>query len=161
MLVRALLLSLCLCVSATAQQNAGIPQNAEWRQPFPAFRMIGNVYWVGTYDLSTYLITTDAGHILINTGFGDTVPLPAKLERLARLQSRQRAIQEQRNRRFLGRTVEVLVEGKSKRDPSRWTGRTADNRIVHFGADTAAGRLEHVRIAQTTPYFLYGAPVAT
>ena len=93
--------------------------------------------------------------------FGDTVPLPAKLERLARLQSRQRAIQEQRNRRFLGRTVEVLVEGKSKRDPSRWTGRTADNRIVHFGADTAAGRLEQVRVAQTTPYFLYGAPVAT
>ena len=74
MLVRALLLSLCLCASATAQQNSGIPQNAEWRQPFPAFKMIGNVYWVGTYDLSTYLITTDAGHILINTGFEDTVP---------------------------------------------------------------------------------------
>lgn len=68
MLVRALLLSLCLCASATAQQNA------EWRQPFPPFKMIGNVYWVGTYDLSTYLITTDAGHILINTGFEDTVP---------------------------------------------------------------------------------------
>jgi hypothetical protein len=69
MLVRALLLSLCFCVSATAQQNA------EWRQPFPPFKLIGNVYWVGTYDLSTYLITTDAGHILINTGFEDTVPL--------------------------------------------------------------------------------------
>jgi metallo-beta-lactamase class B len=49
-------------------------QNAEWRQPFPAFKLIGNVYWVGTYDLSTYLITTDAGHILINTGFVETVP---------------------------------------------------------------------------------------
>jgi metallo-beta-lactamase class B len=74
MLMRALLLSLCLCASATAQQNSGIPQNAEWRQPFPAFKLIGNVYWVGTYDLSTYLITTDAGHILINSGFEDTVP---------------------------------------------------------------------------------------
>ena len=72
MLARALLLSLCLCASATAQQNA------EWRQPFPAFKIIGNVYWVGTYDLSTYLITTDAGHILINTGFEDTVPLIAQ-----------------------------------------------------------------------------------
>jgi metallo-beta-lactamase class B len=69
MRVCALLLSLCLCASATAQQNV------EWRQPFPAFKLIGNVYWVGTYDLSTYLITTDAGHILINTGFEDTVPL--------------------------------------------------------------------------------------
>ena len=69
MRVCALLLSLCLCASDGAQQNA------EWRQPFPAFKLIGNVYWVGTYDLSTYLITTDAGHILINTGFEDTVPL--------------------------------------------------------------------------------------
>jgi metallo-beta-lactamase class B len=68
MLARAWILSLCVCASAAAQQNA------EWRQPFPAFKLIGNVYWVGTYDLSTYLITTDAGHILINTGFAETVP---------------------------------------------------------------------------------------
>jgi metallo-beta-lactamase class B len=48
------------------------PQNAEWTKPFPPFRIVGNVYWVGTYDLSTYLITTPQGHILINTGIGDT-----------------------------------------------------------------------------------------
>src|SRR5687768_4685738 len=69
MLARALILSLVLCVPATAQQNA------DWTRPFPPFKLIGNVYWVGTYDLSTYLITTDAGHILINTGFAETVPL--------------------------------------------------------------------------------------
>ena len=70
MLIRALALSVLLCASAAAQ----VPQNADWRRPFPAFKLIGNVYWVGTYDLSTYLITTDAGHILINTGFPETVP---------------------------------------------------------------------------------------
>ena len=69
MFVRALLVSLCFALPAAAQQNT------EWRQPFPAFKLVGNVYWVGTYDLSTYLITTDAGHILVNTGFEDTVPL--------------------------------------------------------------------------------------
>jgi metallo-beta-lactamase class B len=68
MLARALLAVLLIAAPAAAQQNA------EWRQPFPPFKLIGNVYWVGTYDLSTYLITTDAGHILINTGFEDTVP---------------------------------------------------------------------------------------
>ena len=69
MLARALIVLLSfVAFGASAQQNA------EWRQPFPAFKLIGNVYWVGTYDLSTYLITTDAGHILINTGFEDTVP---------------------------------------------------------------------------------------
>src|SRR5690606_16155558 len=68
MLARALVLSLFLCGAAAAQQND------QWRQPFPAFKLIGNVYWVGPYDLSTYLIATDAGHILINTGFVETVP---------------------------------------------------------------------------------------
>src|SRR5579884_3417922 len=43
-------------------------QIADWTKPFPPFRMIGNIYWVGTWDLSTYLITTPQGHILINTG---------------------------------------------------------------------------------------------
>jgi len=70
MLIRAFVLSMVLCTSATAQ----VPQNADWRRPFPAFQLIGNVYWVGTYDLSTYLIATDAGHILINTGFPETLP---------------------------------------------------------------------------------------
>jgi metallo-beta-lactamase class B len=48
--------------------------NPEWTRPFPPFRILGNVYWVGTYDLSSYLITTPAGHILINTGLAESVP---------------------------------------------------------------------------------------
>ena len=77
MLVRAMLLSLCFCATATAQQNA------EWRQPFPPFKLIGNVYWVGTYDLSTYLITTPQGNILINTGLAETVPqIKSNVEKL-------------------------------------------------------------------------------
>jgi metallo-beta-lactamase class B len=73
MSVRALIVLLSFMAFGTAAQ-----QNAEWRQPFPAFKLIGNVYWVGTYDLSTYLVTTNAGHVLINTGFEDTVPLIAE-----------------------------------------------------------------------------------
>ena len=71
MIARALLVSLGLLASVASAQ---VPQNPDWRRPFPAFRLIGNVYWVGTHDLSTYLITTDAGHILINTGFPETLP---------------------------------------------------------------------------------------
>jgi metallo-beta-lactamase class B len=56
---------------AVAQQNA-LPASPDWTRPFPPFRMIGNIYWVGSYDLATYLITTPQGHILINTGIGDT-----------------------------------------------------------------------------------------
>lgn len=51
---------------------------AEWHEPFPAHKIIGNVYYVGTKDLATYLITTPDGHILINSGFDRTVPLIQK-----------------------------------------------------------------------------------
>jgi CubicO group peptidase (beta-lactamase class C family)/glyoxylase-like metal-dependent hydrolase (beta-lactamase superfamily II) len=51
---------------------------SEWYEPFPAHRIIGNVYYVGSRDLATYLITTDEGHILINSGFERTVPLIQK-----------------------------------------------------------------------------------
>jgi metallo-beta-lactamase class B len=44
-------------------------------EPFPAHRIIGNVYYVGSKDLAVYLIATDQGHILINSGFEETVPL--------------------------------------------------------------------------------------
>src|SRR5579871_4874668 len=44
-------------------------------EPFPAHKVIGNVYYVGSKDLASYLITTPEGHILINSGFERTVPL--------------------------------------------------------------------------------------
>jgi len=42
--------------------------NAEWSTSYQPFRIAGNLYYVGTYDLACYLITTPAGNILINTG---------------------------------------------------------------------------------------------
>jgi len=41
---------------------------SEWTRSYPPFRIAGNLYYVGTYDLACYLITTPKGHILINTG---------------------------------------------------------------------------------------------
>ncbi len=55
-----------------AQQ--AVPFEPDWVKPFPPFRIIGNIYWVGTFDLSTYVITTPEGHILINSGLAETVP---------------------------------------------------------------------------------------
>jgi metallo-beta-lactamase class B len=44
------------------------PGSEEWAKPYPPFRIAGNLYYVGTYDLACYLITTPKGNILINTG---------------------------------------------------------------------------------------------
>ena len=46
--------------------------NAEWSTPYPPFRIAGNLYYVGTYDLACYLITTTQGNILINTGLANS-----------------------------------------------------------------------------------------
>jgi metallo-beta-lactamase class B len=57
--------------------------NPDWTRPFPPFRIIGNIYWVGSYDLATYLITTPQGNILINTGVGETAKqIKASVEQL-------------------------------------------------------------------------------
>src|SRR5579864_8572858 len=49
-------------------------QPSEWTRPFPPLRIVGNVYYVGTYDLACYLIVTPQGNILINTGLADSAP---------------------------------------------------------------------------------------
>jgi metallo-beta-lactamase class B len=45
-----------------------------WNAPFEPFRIIGNIYYVGAAGISSFLITTPQGHILIDTGFEMTVP---------------------------------------------------------------------------------------
>ncbi len=46
--------------------------NSDWEKNYPPFRMAGNLYYVGTYDLACYLIATPQGHILINTGLASS-----------------------------------------------------------------------------------------
>lgn len=63
-------------VLASAQKVTE-PKNtpAEWSKPFQPFKIVGNLYYVGTYDLACYLITTDQGNILINTGLAASLPI--------------------------------------------------------------------------------------
>jgi len=70
MTLRAMLVSFFLGTAALLAQG-----NPDWHRDFPAFRIAGNVYYVGTADLAVYLITTPQGLILINTDFKQDVPL--------------------------------------------------------------------------------------
>ena len=55
----------------------------DWTEPFPPFRIAGNLYYVGSKDLASYLITTPQGHILINSDLETSVPLiRASIEKL-------------------------------------------------------------------------------
>jgi metallo-beta-lactamase class B len=59
-----------LFVPALTWAQSGI----DFNKPFPPHRVIDNVYFVGTEALGTFLITTPAGHILVNSDFETTVP---------------------------------------------------------------------------------------
>jgi tRNA-2-methylthio-N6-dimethylallyladenosine synthase len=91
--------------------------------------------------------------------FVDRVPAEAKLERLARLHELQNGIQRDRMQRWIGRSLEVRIEGPSKRDAQESTGRTAENRVVNFSGPAAPGRLEAVRIIRATAFSLRGEPL--
>jgi len=76
---RALALTL-LVVSTSLLHAQGDPA---WRQPFDAIRIVGNVYYVGTRGLSSFLIVTPAGGIIIDQGEAESVPfIRASVEKL-------------------------------------------------------------------------------
>jgi metallo-beta-lactamase class B len=58
-------------------------QDGAWTEPFPPHKIVGNVYYVGSRGLASYLISTPEGHILINSSLESSVPLiRASVEKL-------------------------------------------------------------------------------
>ena len=73
-----------LCLSCLAGAGKLTAQaSPDWTEPFPAFRIAGNLYYVGSKGLASYLITTPEGHILVNSDLEANVPmLQASVEKL-------------------------------------------------------------------------------
>ena len=74
-----LALALVSCVS-----QSGVPYNMRaWNRSFEPYRVIGNIYYVGSNDIAQFLIVTSAGNILIDSGFEASVPrLRENIEKL-------------------------------------------------------------------------------
>jgi tRNA-2-methylthio-N6-dimethylallyladenosine synthase len=90
--------------------------------------------------------------------FTDDVPDEVKKARNAELLALQETISRNKNAALEGREVEVLVEGISHRDASRYTGRTVHNQIVVFpGSADWVGHIVRVRVERSTPLTLIGA----
>ncbi len=89
----------------------------------------------------------------------DQVPQPVREERHARLLSLVNEIGARKLERMVGRQVQILVEGLSRKNPARLEGRTSCNKIVVFeGALRHTSRLLDVRIARASAVTLYGDP---
>ncbi len=86
----------------------------------------------------------------------DQVPHELKVERLQRLVEVVQRRAHERAERFIGRTLDVLVEGPSRTDPSRLRGRSRHNKVVNFTGLGAPGELVDVEILDATSQTLSG-----
>ena len=66
---------LALCVAHAPQSHGQADQiSRSWNQPIKPYRIIGNIFYVGASEVTSFLIVTPAGHILLDSGFAETVP---------------------------------------------------------------------------------------
>lgn len=82
-----LIVTFCFSLSflMSSAQKVKEPTNIDsnWIKNYQPFRIAGNLYYVGTYDLASYLITTNAGNILINTGLASSaIQIKNNIEKL-------------------------------------------------------------------------------
>ncbi|HEU4710317.1 MAG TPA: subclass B3 metallo-beta-lactamase [Pyrinomonadaceae bacterium] len=69
-----LIICVLLLCGTYAQAQINDEESRKWNEPVKPFKIIGNVYYVGAAEVSSYLITTSDGHILLDSGFAETVP---------------------------------------------------------------------------------------
>jgi metallo-beta-lactamase class B len=83
MLQRAAIVWLGLIFGLLLSSGAAAQNSPDWTEPFPAFHIAGNLYYVGSEGLASYLVTTPQGNILINSDLESNVPMiQASIEKL-------------------------------------------------------------------------------
>jgi len=110
---------------------------------------------VGFDSAFTFLFSARRGTAAAEITEG-IVPHPVKVARMERLVEVVQRRAHERAQRFVGRTVEVLVEGPSRNDPDRLRGRTRHNKVVNFTGLAAPGELAEVEIRSATSQTLAG-----
>jgi tRNA-2-methylthio-N6-dimethylallyladenosine synthase len=88
--------------------------------------------------------------------FDDQIPHPVKRERMERLVEAVQRIALERAQRFVGRELDVLVEGPSRTDPDKLRGRTRHNKTVNFTGVAQPGNFARVEITGATSTTLAG-----
>jgi tRNA-2-methylthio-N6-dimethylallyladenosine synthase len=88
--------------------------------------------------------------------YGDQIPHPVKRERMERLVEAVQRIATERAQRFVGRELDVLVEGPSRTDPDKQRGRTRHNKTVNFTGVAQPGDFARVEITGATSTTLAG-----
>ncbi|MGZ4167490.1 MAG: TRAM domain-containing protein, partial [Solirubrobacteraceae bacterium] len=110
---------------------------------------------VGYDGAFTFIFSPRRSTEAANIGEG-LVPHPVKVERMERLVELVQRKARERAQRFVGRTLDVLVEGPSRTDPTRLRGRSRHNKVVNFDGLGQPGDLVEVEITSATSQTLSG-----
>ncbi len=88
------------------------------------------------------------------------IPDKVKKTRFAKLLEVQNGITKDLNSEYVGKVIKILVEGKSKTDEDKYTGRNEKNRLVHIdGCDCLIGKFVNVRIDRADTFAMYGTVI--
>lgn len=113
--------------------------------------------WVG-YDSAYMFKYSERPGTLASKKYDDDVSESEKIRRLNEIIDLQRELSLQSNKKDIGKTFEVLVEGMSKRDENKYFGRTSQNKVVIFDKqNTRKGDYIKVKIDDCTSATLFGS----
>jgi len=93
--------------------------------------------------------------------WADSVPDGVKTARLRELVEFQRQVQNRRWQRYLGREIDVLVEGRSTKSGQHWSGHTPCHKVINFesSSDNLDGLIARVEVMKVNPHSLFGRHV--
>ena len=102
------------------------------------------------YDMSYMFFYSERPGTLAQKRYQDDVPLEVKKIRLAEIVALQNRLSMESNRRDLGKTFTVLIEGDSKKSENDWMGRTSQNKVIVFPKETyPLGKGDYVQVNVT------------
>lgn len=108
------------------------------------------------YDSSFMYFYSERPGTLAAKKYEDDIPLEVKKRRLAEIIEKQKEISLERNQLDVGKTFEVLVEGKSNKTPEKMYGKNSQNKSVVFKSDRSKGSYVNVKIVDCSPAALFG-----
>ncbi|MDB5197384.1 MAG: (dimethylallyl)adenosine tRNA methylthiotransferase [Flaviaesturariibacter sp.] len=111
------------------------------------------------YDFSYMFFYSERPGTLAQRRYTDDIPLDMKKRRLQEIVDLQGKLSHESNKRDLGKTFKVLIEGESKKDENFWKGRNSQNKVVIFpkkGTELKAGDYVTVHVTSCTQATLIG-----
>ncbi len=111
------------------------------------------------YDMSYMFFYSERPGTLAHRRYTDDVPLEIKKRRLQEIVNLQNHLSQQSNKKDVGKTFKVLIEGNSKKSETYWMGRSSQNKVIVFpkeNTDLQPGDFAEVKIFDCTQATLIG-----